>query len=307
MDIITGTCEFNIPDKTVVSIGKFDGVHKGHMYIIKRMREYISRGYRLCVLTFDIPPSSLGFGRDNGVILSNEEKRYIFGEIGVDYYIEFPFYEKTASISARNFIEEFIVDRMNAKAVVVGQDCTFGMGAEGNAQMLRDFGPIYEYEVEIIKKIKEGRREISSTYLKELLAAGNVKKFMNLAYYPFYCHGKLRRESVSIGTGMSYYVLDIPAEKIMPLDGVYYSTVIYEDELFDAITNVRSDTRVFETYIYGGLRGIERADVSIALLEYKREELKIDRVSDLNRRIKEDIFDGQKWHKEKVAVRKQKM
>lgn len=307
MDVITGTCEFKIPENTVVSIGKFDGVHKGHIQIIKRMREYISRGYKLCVLTFDIPPSSLGFGIDNGVILSNEEKRYIFADIGIDYYIEFPFYEKTASIPARQFIEEYIVDRMNAKAVVVGEDCTFGQGAEGNAQMLRDFGPIYDYEVEIISKIKDGKHEISSTYLKELLAAGNVKKFMNLAYYPFYVHGRFKRDSISIGGGMSYYVMDVSEEKVIPLDGVYYSTVIYEDELYDAITNVRGDTRVFETYIYGGVRGIQRADVSIALLQYKREEIKFYKTSDMNKKVKEDIFEGQKWHKEKVAQWRQKL
>ena len=75
MNVISGTCEFRIPENTVISIGKFDGVHKGHIQILKRMKEYISRGYKLCVLTFDIPPSSLGFGTDNGVILSNEEKR----------------------------------------------------------------------------------------------------------------------------------------------------------------------------------------------------------------------------------------
>ena len=133
MKIISGTTDFNIPEETVVSIGKFDGIHKGHMHIIKRMKDYIRRGYKLCILTFDIPPSSLGFGTDKGVLLTNSEKRELFGELEVDYYIEFPFYEKTASIAARDFIEEFIVDRMHAKAVVVGEDCTFGQGAAGKS------------------------------------------------------------------------------------------------------------------------------------------------------------------------------
>ena len=100
MNIISGTTDFRIPEKTVVSIGKFDGVHKGHLTIIDRMRKYIRRGYKLCVLTFDIPPSSLGFGSYKGVLMTNVEKRYIFSSLGIDYYIEFPFYEKTASIPA---------------------------------------------------------------------------------------------------------------------------------------------------------------------------------------------------------------
>ena len=298
MKIISGTTEFKITEPTVVSIGKFDGVHKGHMYIVDMMKKYITRGYKTCVLTFDTPPSSLGFGSDKGVLLTNEEKRRIFAELGVDYYVEFPFYEKTASIGARHFIEEYIVDKMNAKAVVVGTDCSFGHGAEGNAQMLRDFGPLYDYEVEIISKLKDGKREISSTYLKELAAEGKVDRITELSYYPYFAHGKFHRDPVRVVSGMYYYVLDIPDGKIIPLDGVYYSKTIYDDECFESITNVRNDLRVFETYIYGGVRGIQRGEVSIALLKYKREELKYYKVSDLNRKIKEDIFDGQKWHKE---------
>lgn len=298
MFIISGTTEFNIPEKTVVTIGKFDGIHKGHMAIIERMKKYIPRGYKLCVLTFDMPPASLGFGGDKGTLMTNAEKRIVFSEIGVDYYIEFPFYEKTASIPARDFIEEFIVDRMNAKAVVVGDDCSFGQGALGNGQMLRDFGPIYDYEVEVIERIKKGGRIISSTYLRELVAKGDVNKVIECAYRPYFVMGKFRRDIVNVGGGVSYYVMDIPEEKILPLDGVYYTKALYEDEFYPAITNVDSKRRVVETYLYGGIRGIARGRVSIAFFEWKREELKYYKLSDINKKIKTDIFDGQKWHKE---------
>ncbi len=298
MKIISGTTDFSIPEKTVVSIGKFDGVHKGHLYILKRMRDYISRGYKLCILTFDIPPSSMGFGNDKGVLFTNAEKRKVFEELDVDYYIEFPFYEKTASITAQQFIEEFISDRMNAAAVVVGEDCTFGQGAAGNAQMLLDYGRLYDYEAEIINKIKDGKREISSTYLKELAEAGKVKKIRDLSYRPYFVSGKFRRDPVGAGSNIWYYVMDIPDEKVMPLGGVYYSRAVYEEESYMAMTNVRTDNRTLETYIYGGVRGIQRGEVSIALLEWKREEIKFYKISDLNRKIKEDIFEGQKWHKE---------
>ena len=301
MNIISGTTEFNIPENTVVSIGKFDGVHKGHLYIIKRMKEYIRRGYKTCILTFDIPPSNLGFGNDKGVLYTNAEKRNVFSQLDIDYYIEFPFYEKTASISARQFIEEFVVDKMRAKAVVVGEDCTFGQGAAGNARMLRDFGPIYDYEVEIISKVKDGKKEISSTYLKDLIEAGKARKFCNLATRPYLVRGKFHRDPVGVGTNIWYYVMDIPEEKTMPLGGVYYSKAIYEDEYYDAMTNVCTDSRVLETYIYGGVRGIQRSEVCVALLEWKREEIKFFKTSDMNKQIKSDIFEGQKWHKENAG------
>jgi riboflavin kinase/FMN adenylyltransferase len=304
MKIISGTTEFRIPEETVVSIGKFDGVHKGHMYILKRMREYIRRGYKLCILTFDIPPSNLGFGSDKGVFFTNTEKRMIFSELEIDYYIEFPFYEKTASIPAQQFIEEYIVDRMNAKAVVVGEDCTFGQGAAGNGQMLRDFGPIYDYEVEIITRIKDGKKDISSTYLKELLEKGKTKKIRDLTFHPYFVKGRFRRDPVGVGTSLWYYVMDIPEEKVMPLGGVYYARALYEDESYPAMTNVCTEDRTLETYIYGGVRGIVRNEVAIELLEWKREEIKFYKASDLNRKIKEDIFEGQKWHKENSVYKR---
>ena len=304
MKIISGTTEFRIPEQTVVSIGKFDGVHKGHLFIMKRMRDYIRRGYKLCILTFDIPPSNLGFGSDKGVFFTNREKRMVFTDLDVDYYIEFPFYEKTASIGAQRFIEEYIVDKMNAKAVVVGEDCTFGQGALGNAQMLRDFGPIYDYEVEIINRIKDGKRDISSTYLKELVEKGKMKKVRDLAYRPYFTQGRFRRDPVSVGSSIWYYVMDIPEGKVMPLGGVYYSRALYEDESYPAMTNVNTAERTLETYIYGGVRGIVRSEVGIELLEWKREEIRFYKSSDLNRTIKEDIFEGQKWHKENVVYKR---
>lgn len=302
MFIISGTTEFNIPEKTVVTIGKFDGVHKGHMVIIDRMKKYIPRGYKLCVLTFDMPPASLGFGGDKGTLMTNAEKRMIFAELGVDYYIEFPFYEKTASIPAKDFLEEFIVERMNAKAVIVGDDCSFGQGAKGNGQMLRDFGPIYDYDVEIIERIKDNDTIISSTYLRQLAAKGDVGKIIECAYRPYFVMGKFRRDPVSVGGGISYYVMDIPEEKILPMDGVYYSKAFYEDSYYPAISNVDSSRRIVETYLYGGIRGIARGQVVIGFFEWKREELRYYKITDLKKKIKMDIFDGEKWHKEHPMI-----
>ena len=144
MKIISGTTEFKISEPTVVTIGKYDGIHNGHKLILDRMSSYRARGYRVAVLTFDIPPSMMGFGNDKEVLMTTGEKEQVFAKCGIDYLVEFPFYEKTASIDAQQFIEEYIVDKMNAKAVVVGDDCTFGYQARGNAKMLLDCGPLYQ-------------------------------------------------------------------------------------------------------------------------------------------------------------------
>ena len=298
MDIIKDTIEFNIPEDTVVTIGKFDGIHNGHLRILDRMREFRARGYKLCVLTFDRSPAALGFGKDKKVLMSMKEKERAFDALGIDYLVEFPFYEKTASIDAMTFIEEFIVDRLHAKAVVVGTDCSFGQGAKGNAQMLRDYGPIYDYEVCILEKLMDGDREISSSYLRELIQAGDVAKVTELSYRPAYVTGKFKVGPSRISTYLNGYFLTLPEEKVLPKPGVYYSMVFYEDSPYPAITAVFEEERMFETYIYHDVKGISSQEITLGLLCWVRDNVSCDTIEELNLKVREDIFEGQKWHKE---------
>lgn len=298
MRIITGTTEFKISEPTVVTIGKYDGIHNGHKLILDRMSSYRARGYRVAVLTFDIPPSMMGFGNDKEVLMTTDEKAQVFRRYGIDYLVEFPFYEKTASIDAQQFIEEYIVDKMNAKAVVVGDDCTFGYQARGNAKTLLDCGPLYHYEVEVIEKLKDGDRVISSTYIRELVREGNVHKADELSCRPFFINGKLDRGSSTYRRGRLVYYLDVPEGKVMPNGGVYYSKVLYEDNFYPALTRVIPGKRRLTTYIYGGVKGIARGIISIALFEKMHDLYDFDTIEAEDQQVVEDIFEGQKWHKE---------
>ena len=298
MDIIKNTIEFNIPDNTVVTIGKFDGIHKGHILILDKMKEYRVLGYKVCVLTFDRPPAALGFPGDKEVLMSMKDKEIAFEALGIDYLIEFPFYEKTASISANDFIEEFIVDRLHAKAIVVGEDCSFGKGAKGNAQMLLDYGPRYGFEVKIMQKLLDGDREISSSYLRELLRDGNVIKVDELSYRPSYTKGQFRVGPSKISKALTGYFLDISKEKLLPKPGTYYSLVMYNDSPYIALTFVSGDSREIETYLYNDVKGIGSNESTLLLLERIGDEFKSESKTELNEMVRKAIFEGQKWHKE---------
>lgn len=299
MEIIRDTIEFNIPDDTVVTIGKFDGIHKGHLVILDRMREFRARGYKICVLTFDKTPSLLGFGKDKQVLMNMCEKEKAFDALGIDYLVEFPFNENTAAIEAIDFIEEFIVGRMNAKAVVVGTDCSFGKGAKGSAQMLRDYGPIFKYEVVIMEKILDGDREISSTYLRELMIEGEVKKVDYLSFRPYFVHGQLKVNPANFSFALPIYSMAAADEKVLPKSGLYYTLILYDDSPYTAITFVSEEGRLLESYLYSGnVRGITSTKVSLCFLERVRDELGDMALEDLNNKIREEIFEGQKWHME---------
>lgn len=297
MTIIKGTTDFSITEPTVVTIGKYDGLHIGHKSILDRMSTYRSRGYRVAVLTFDVSPSLMGFGNDTDVLMTMNEKEQVFMRYGIDYLVEFPFYEKTASISAQQFIEEYIVDKMNAKAIVVGSDCTFGYQAKGNASMLCDYGPIYGYEVEVIEKLKDGDREISSTYIRELVRDGNVLKADELSFRPFFVNGKFNRGPSQYRAGRVLYYMELPEGKVLPAGGVYYSKVLLDDAFYPALTRVVPGKRRFATYVYGDVKGITRGIISVALFEKMHDLYDLATIKEEDQQATLDIFEGEKWHK----------
>lgn len=298
MQIIKNSLDFSIKEDTVVTIGKFDGIHKGHVLILERMKEYRAKGLKTLVLTFDVPPSFMGFGADKDVLMSMEEKEQAFDSIGIDYFVEFPFYEKTAAITAKEFIEDYIVDKLHARAVVVGEDCSFGQGAKGSAEMLKDYGPMYKFEVEILEKLKDNDKEISSTYLRELMREGNVEKVEELSYRPCYITGKIKMASSGISNTLVTYYMDIPKGKVKPKAGVYYSLVLFDDAPYRAISFISSRTDVIETYMYDTVKGLTIGYGSLVLLSRMRDEIICDNDDELNMRVREDIFEGQKWHME---------
>lgn len=298
MDIISGTIDFNIPDDTVLTIGKFDGIHNGHLLILERMKTYRASGLKLCVMTFDIPPATIGFGKDSDVLMTMGEKRQVFNRFGdIDYLVEFPFTQETAAISPERFIEEYIVGKMHAKAVVVGSDCSFGHKALGNADMLRKYSEKFGYSLEVVNKVMDGDTEISSTYVRRIVREGNVAKADSLSFRPFFINGKFRRGASDFSSGIMMYYMDIAGGKVIPDSGIYFSKVLYEDSFYPALTCVNYDERTLETYVYGGVKGIASGEVSIALFEKKRDIMEFTDVNEKNAQARIDIFDGEKWHK----------
>lgn len=298
MEIIRDTIDFQIEEDTVVTIGKFDGLHKGHELILNRMKEYRSKGYKTCVLTFSKPPASLGFGQDKNILMTNIEKERAFAVFGIDYLVEFPFDESTAAIEARDFVEEYIVKRLNAKAVVVGEDCTFGARASGNAGMLRDLGPIYGFDVQVLGKLKDGDREISSTYIRELVSEGNVSKAYELAFLPYFISGMLKRGVATFSKGITIYSVEPQEDKVLPKDGMYYTEIYYDEAFYPGITCVIKKYNKVATYIYGGIKGIASGIVSVVFMERMHDIVLSDNPEYINKCSRQDIFEGQKWHKE---------
>ena len=151
--IFIDRAEFQITEPTVVTIGKFDGRHRGHQKLLKEMLQLKQvKGYKLAVFTFSTVPGTLVYGTLQTVITTNQERRNNMEKIGVDYLVEYPFTSQVSHMSPELFVKTILAGKMNAKAIVVGTDCGFGYKRAGNAALLAELAADCGYELVVITK-----------------------------------------------------------------------------------------------------------------------------------------------------------
>ena len=298
MDCFIGRTDFRIEEPIVVTIGKFDGRHKGHQKLLGRMLELKrQKGYRAAVFTFDTAPMAKLSGTDQKVITTNQERRNNMAKMGIDYLVEYPFTRDVVHLSAEAFVREILIGKMNARAMVVGTDCGFGYQRSGNAQVLKELSSRYGYELEVIVKEQDEKRDISSTYIKEELAGGRMEKANKLLGEPYAIHGTVVHGNHVGGPVLGFPTVNIipPEEKFLPPFGVYVSRVVTEDGIFGGITNIGRKPTVerdcavgVETYIFGLDKDLYGTDIEVQLLNYERPERKFDSLEQLKEQLKRD-------------------
>lgn len=298
MKYITGTRDFRIGEPAVVTLGKFDGRHRGHQKLLKRMAEVkAEKGYQTAVFTFDLSPNAFVSGEPQKVITTNLERKNNLEKIGIDYLVEYPFTEETARMEPEEFVQTILVEKMNAKAIVVGTDCSFGYRGAGNVDSLFKWKDRYGYELIVIKKEQDDHRDISSTYIREQLDDGHMEKANKLLGEPYAIHG-----TVVHGTHMGGPLLDFPTanllpppEKYLPRFGVYVSRVYVDGIYYGGVTNIGTKPTIdgdfpagAETFIFGIDEDIYGQTIEVQLLHFIRPEEKFDGLELLKDQMEKD-------------------
>ena len=303
MQLIEGTTQFMLERECAAAIGKFDGIHKGHQALLQHILKQKAKGLSAAVFTFDPPPSAFfGPAKVRG-LTTREEKRRIFRRIGIDVLIEFPLNAQTAAMPPQTFIEEILVKRMRAAYVAAGTDVTFGAQGAGGSSMLLEYGRKLGFSVEIMDKICQGGREISSSLIREELEQGNMKRVTELIGFPYsvtgtVVHGKRLGRTI----GMPTVNLLPPQDKLLPPRGVYFSNVSYNGRHYRSISNIGCKPTVssenvmgVETYLYDFSEDIYGKEITVNLLEFKRPEMKFRSVEELKEQMQRDIRDGDEY------------
>ena len=181
MEYVKRLEDIKVKKSGVVTLGKFDGVHRGHRKLIERVLQIGKKeDCETAVFTFDVSPQVRMGSAKAKMLMTNEERRSLLKEIGVDLLVECPFTEAVQNMEAEEFVEKVLIGRLRMKYAVVGTDFHFGRGRRGNPEFLRRMGKEMDFSVEIVQKEKDGSRDISSTYVREELEAGRMENVRRL-------------------------------------------------------------------------------------------------------------------------------
>lgn len=307
MQIIQQTTEFYIEQKTAVALGKFDGIHKGHQKLLEKILEQKNEGMKAVVFTFEPSPTAFFQKCKSKELSTKQEKEAVFEKMGVDILIEFPLNEQTAAMSARDFVEDVLVKRMNAGYVVAGTDLSFGYRGAGNALLLTELSKTHGFRVEIIEKVCYKGREISSSYIREEIEKGNMETAAALTGSPYTVSGIVKHGN-RIGRTLGFPTVNLlpEEEKLLPPCGVYFSKVFIEEEMYNGITNIGYKPTVsnesqlgVETFIYDFEKDIYGKEIQIMLEHFRRPERKFDSLEQLKAQVDADKEAGKQYYRKK--------
>ncbi len=293
-----------VPEPAVVSFGKFDGSHLGHQLIFENMfRIAQEKHLKTAVLTFSQNPDSLFTGVSKTSISSSDEHITRLRNMGFDYVFSYPVNRETMQVPAEHFLRDVLVEGMHASDIVVGTDCSFGHKAQGNAEMLTALQEKYGYTAHVIKKRQvlddQGNiREISSTFIREEIQNGNVKRAAELLGRHVALSGV-----VVYGNQIGSSVLGFPTANIMPKagktipkPGVYVTRVLVGQTLYKGMTNIGTNPTVgdnnpmdIETHIIDFNGDIYGKKIRVEFFDRLRDQQKFPSLDALKEQLQKDV------------------
>ncbi|MBQ8306598.1 MAG: bifunctional riboflavin kinase/FAD synthetase [Blautia sp.] len=293
MEYLRTDGEFPCLSDSAVTLGKFDGLHRGHKKLVEQVIQKKDEGALAVLFAFDMQGSTL---------LSRNERIHLLEEMGIDYLLECPLNEQIRRMEAEVFVQDILLDRLHASTVVVGEDFRFGHQRKGNAELLLRLGEQLGFRVAVVPREMDGERKVSSTTVREELEIGNMERVRELLGTPFFVEGK-----VVHGAGIGHKLLlpttnlVPPPEKRMPPSGVYVTRSRFGDRILGGVTNVGCKPTVdgsflgVETYLYDCDEDLYEQDCRVEFLHYLRREQRFASLADLKRQLLEDASQGRKY------------
>ena len=286
---------------SAVTVGSYDGVHKGHRQIIARMAAIAqSRHLRSVVVTFEPHPRRVLMGSVSGplgLLTTLEEKIDLLAGEAIDLLFIIRFTPDFASRTSDDFIRNVLVRVLGAKTIIIGYDHAFGRDRSGSQRTLEYLGIELGFDVEVVEEVCIGHEHFSSTRIRKLLEAGNIEEANEFLGYPYMITGRVvagEKRGRTIGFPTVNVKLSDP-DKLLPRPGVYHAQTEINGTLYNAMMNVGVRPTVsskgittVEVNILGYSGDLYGASMRFTLLRFIRDERKFSSLEELKMQLEKD-------------------
>jgi riboflavin kinase/FMN adenylyltransferase len=302
MQIIDDLSQVHLDKDSVLTIGAFDGVHRGHQYLIGQLLQKARQTHRLAgLITFHPHPSAvLSPGNPTRYITTPGEKAALLERLGLDILAILPFNWEVAQTSARHFIKR-VSQQLRMTELWVGSDFALGYGREGTPDVLRALGQEMDFSIETITPLVWKGEVISSTRIRSLLFRGQVREAAELlGRYPSLAGEVVRGAQRGRCLGFPTANLEVRAERAVPANGVYAAYAVLGKERYQGVANVGvrpsfdNGEQTVETYILDFEADIYGCDLVVEFVQRLRPEKRFTDIKDLIAQIERDIVEARR-------------
>jgi len=298
--IYQGIEQFQKLEKAAVTTGTFDGVHIGHRTILNRLNEVARKmkGESVLLTFYPHPRMVLQNGNDIKLLNTIDEKIQLLDEAGVDHLIVHPFTKKFSRTSSLAFVRDILVNQIGTKKLVIGYDHHFGRNREGSFEHLKEYGPVYGFEVEEIPAQEIDDVNVSSTKIRKALVEGEMKTANAYLGHPYQLTGRVVHGN-KVGRKLGFPTANVQIEKeykLIPAEGIYAVKVLIADTTYNGMLNIGRRPTVdikdaplsievnifeFDDTIYG-------REIQLDLIERIRDEKKFENTDELIAEMQKD-------------------
>ena len=301
MELIEDLNQIKAPfNNAVVTIGNFDGVHKGHQALFNQVIKKGGQAGGTCIaMTFEPHPlRALGLSSPP-LITRRDQKIELIESSGIDVLLCLPFNKAFAQIPAQEFIEDILVKKIGMKTIVIGPDYTFGKDRVGNIELLKTMGPKLGYETIVsdwIKGDETDTERISSTRIRNLVMDGHVDQAKHFLGRFYQIRGKVIKGRMRGGSQLGFPTANIKLhDELCPKFGVYAVTVETVHGNFDGVANIGfsptfgDEIFTIEVHILDFNKDIYGSRIRVNMVKRLRDEIKFSNIEQLSDQIRKDI------------------
>ncbi len=299
MKVIYGKCALEkekIPCSTV-TVGTFDGVHKGHVVLLNRLIKSSHENNSVSiVVTFDPHPQMvLGVKGKIEILNTTEEKLDHFKKLRLNMVVILEFNQQLASLEPGDFIKRILIDNLNMKHFVVGYDHSFGKGRAGNYELVKSLAEEYDYSCEVVGPVSNGGVPVKSSRIRRELKTGDYEKALDMLGYRYILTGDIIKGR-GIGKKMGFPTINIntPPGKLLPKEGVYAATVAIDNTVFPGMAYIGGrltfgdETISVEVNLFNFTKDVLGKKAKLTLEQYTRAPMKFDSAEDLKLALVKD-------------------